>query len=247
MTKDRYKILKVDMFQKRKKIKNTPTHIAFIMDGNRRWAKQRGLNKMLGHKQGAAALKNIIKMLTEIEGVKFASFFAFSTENWNRDQREIDFIFDLAKNLLEENEDDFYARNIKLNVMGDPSKFPKELQDKLAEVTEKTKNNTGLVVNLAINYGGRDDILHSVNKLLSQGKTTVTEEDINQNLYSFPAPDIDFLIRTSGEMRISNFMLFQMAYSELYFTKTYWPDFGRKELDKAIEEYSKRNRRFGGK
>ena len=131
--------------------------------------------------------------------------------------------------------------------MGDTSKFPKELQDKLAEVTEKTKNNTGLVVNLAINYGGRDDIVHSVNKLLSQGKTTVTEEDINQNLYSFPAPDIDFLIRTSGEMRISNFMLFQMAYSELYFTKTYWPDFGRKELDKAIEEYSKRNRRFGGK
>ncbi len=234
------------MFKKKKTIQKVPVHIAFIMDGNRRWATRRGLNKMIGHKQGGIALKNIINTLCEIDGIKYASFFAFSTENWKREQKEIDYIFDVAYNLVEENKDNFYQKNIKFVAMGDISVFPGKLKNILIEAMEKTKNNTGLVVNLAVNYGGRDDIVHAVNTLIANGEKQVTVEKIKENLYSAPSPDVDLLVRTSGEMRVSNFMLFQMAYSELYFTKTCWPDFDKKELQKALEEYSKRNRRFGG-
>lgn len=234
------------MFKKKKVFKNIPTHIAFIMDGNRRWAVRRGLNKMIGHKQGGVALKNIINVISEIKEIKFASFFAFSTENWNREQKEIDYIFEVAYNLVDENKDDFCNKNIKFVAMGDLSRFPDKLKNILIDTMEKTKNNTGLVVNLAMNYGGRDDIVHAVNSLIEKGEKKITIENLKENLYSAPSPDIDLLVRTSGEMRVSNFMLFQMAYSELYFTKTCWPDFDKKELFKALEEFSKRNRRFGG-
>ena len=234
------------MFKKKKVFKNIPTHIAFIMDGNRRWAVRRGLNKMIGHKQGGVALKNIINVINEIKEIKFASFFAFSTENWNREQKEIDYIFEVAYNLVDDNKDDFCNKNIKFIAMGDLSRFPDKLKNILIDTMEKTKNNTGLVVNLAMNYGGRDDIVHAVNSLIEKGEKKITIENLKENLYSAPSPDIDLLVRTSGEMRVSNFMLFQMAYSELYFTKTCWPDFDKKELFKALEEFSKRNRRFGG-
>ncbi len=234
------------MFKKKKVFKNIPTHIAFIMDGNRRWAVRRGLNKMIGHKQGGVALKNIINVINEIKEIKFASFFAFSTENWNREQKEIDYIFEVAYNLVDDNKDDFCNKNIKFVAMGDLSRFPDKLKNILIDTMEKTKNNTGLVVNLAMNYGGRDDIVHAVNSLIEKGEKKITIENLKENLYSAPSPDIDLLVRTSGEMRVSNFMLFQMAYSELYFTKTCWPDFDKKELFKALEEFSKRNRRFGG-
>lgn len=234
------------MFKKKKAFKNIPTHIAFIMDGNRRWAVRRGLNKMIGHKQGGVALKNIINVINEIKEIKFASFFAFSTENWNREQKEIDYIFEVAYNLVDDNKDDFCNKNIKFVAMGDLSRFPDKLKNILIDTMEKTKNNTGLVVNLAMNYGGRDDIVHAVNSLIEKGEKKITIENLKENLYSAPSPDIDLLVRTSGEMRVSNFMLFQMAYSELYFTKTCWPDFDKKELFKALEEFSKRNRRFGG-
>ncbi len=235
------------MFKKYKLPSVLPTHIAFIMDGNRRWATRRGMHKMLGHKQGAVALKNIINTLSGIKEIKFASFFAFSTENWNREQREIDYIFELVYNMIEENKESFLKSDIKFVSMGDISKFPEKMQTILTDIMEKTKDNTGLVVNLALNYGGRDDIVHACNKLIANGNNEITIENLNENLYSYPAPDIDLVIRTSGEMRISNFMLFQMAYSELYFTKTCWPAFDKKELFKALEEFSKRNRRFGGK
>lgn len=235
------------MFRKRKENLKIPEHVAFIMDGNRRWATSRGLNKMIGHKQGGVALKNIIKELNLIEGIKFASFFAFSTENWNREDKEIEYIFDVAYSLVEENQDEFSKKNIKFVSMGDVSRFPEKLRNKLQEVMEKTKGNTGLVVNLAMNYGGRDDIVHAANCLLKKGVKEITVQNLNENLYSFPSPDIDLLVRTSGEMRVSNFMLFQMAYSELYFTKTCWPDFGKRELFKALEAFTNRNRRFGGK
>ena len=175
------------------------------------------------------------------------SFFGFSTENWNREKKEIDYIFEVAYNLVEKNQDNFEDKNIKFVAMGELSRFPEKLRNILTEAMEKTKNNTGLVVNLAMNYGGRDDIVHAVNSLIEKGEKKITVENLKENLYSAPSPDIDLLVRTSGEMRVSNFMLFQMAYSELYFTKTCWPDFGKKELYKALEEFSKRNRRFGGK
>lgn len=233
--------------QKKKKFENMPTHVAMIMDGNRRWATRKGLNKLDGHKAGGKALKNLMSLFGEYEEIKYVSFFAFSTENWNRSQKEIDSIFDIAYHLIEDNKAFFKKNNIKFVAMGDVSKFPNNLKNALVGTMEETKNNTGLVVNLAMNYGGRDDIVQAVNKLIENGNKSVDVESIKQNLYSAGSPDIDLLIRTSGEMRISNFMLFQMAYSELYFTKVCWPDFDKKQLDKALKAYSKRNRRFGGK
>ena len=229
-----------------KNIKSYPTHIAFIMDGNRRWAKKRGFPKFYGHKKGADRLVEIIKELSKIEEIKYASFFAFSTENWNREQEEIDAIFKIVSTMFDENEEEFKNWNIKFVAMGDISCFPNEIQKRIIKAVKNSKNNTGLVVNLALNYGGRDDIVHAVNKLIESGMKKVTEEDISKNLYSFPAPDIDFVIRTSGEMRISNFMLFQLAYSEMYFPKVCWPAFNKRQLYKALNIYSKRNRRFGG-
>ena len=227
-------------------MKKLPTHIAFIMDGNRRWAVRRGLSKMLGHKKGAEVLVNVIKELSKINDIKYASFFAFSTENWNREQKEIDAIFQLVEEMFERHEQEFHNLNIKFVVMGDISRFPVAMQEKLIKVQENSKNNSGLTVLLALNYGGRDDIVQAVNKLLKKNYKSVTEEDIAKNLLSYPSPDIDFLIRTSREQRISNFMLFQLAYSEMYFPKYYWPDFNKKRLEKALKIYSKRNRRFGG-
>lgn len=233
--------------QKKKKFENMPTHVALIMDGNRRWATRKGLNKLDGHKEGGKALKNLMQLFGEYEEIKYVSFFAFSTENWNRSQKEIESIFDIAYHLLEESREFFEKNNIKFVSMGDVSKFPDKLKNILIDTMKSTQNNTGLVVNLAMNYGGRDDIVQAVNKLIEKGNKSVDVESIKENLYSAGSPDIDLLIRTSGEKRISNFMLFQMAYSELYFTKVCWPDFDKKQLDKALKDYSKRNRRFGGK
>ena len=229
-----------------KKLKNYPTHIAFIMDGNRRWAKRRGFSKFYGHKKGAERLVEIIKELSKIEEIKYASFFAFSTENWNREQEEIDAIFKIIVDMFDENEEDFKTWNVKFVAMGDISRFPNEIQKRIIKAVEDSKNNTGLVVNLALNYGGRDDIVQAVNKLIKNGKNKVSEDDIAENLYSYPATDIDFVIRTSGEMRVSNFMLYQLAYSEFYFPKVCWPAFNKNELFKSLKVYSKRNRRFGG-
>ncbi len=234
------------MFKKKKVISTFPTHVAFIMDGNRRWATERGLAKMMGHKQGAVSLKNMIETLVNYPEIRYASFFAFSTENWTRDQSEIDYIFRLCYDFVDEYKEKFENKNIKFISMGDVTKFPKKLQDILVKTMEETKNNTGLVINLAMNYGGRDDIVHAANILAERGEK-ITIENMKENLYSADAPDIDLLIRTSGEMRVSNFMLFQMAYAELYFPKIHWPDFDKRELDKALYEFSKRNRRFGGK
>mgnify|MGYP002802781785 FL=1 len=167
-----------------KKLKNYPTHIAFIMDGNRRWAKRRGFSKFYGHKKGAERLVEIIKELSKIEEIKYASFFAFSTENWNREQEEIDAIFKIIVDMFDENEEDFKTWNVKFVAMGDISRFPNEIQKRIIKAVEDSKNNTGLVVNLALNYGGRDDIVQAVNKLIKNGKNKVSEDDIAENLYS---------------------------------------------------------------
>lgn len=230
----------------KKKELRMPKHIAFIMDGNRRWAAKRGLDKMLGHKQGGVALKNLIRTLRNYPEIKYVSFFGFSTENWNREQYEVDYLFNIAYDLLVESEKSLMEHNVKFVSMGDVNRFPDKLKNMLLKVMEETKNNTGLVINLGLNYGGRDDIAHAA-KLVVENGEEMTIDNISKHLYSYPSPDIDLLVRTSGEKRLSNFMLFQLAYSELYFTKTCWPGFTKKELDKAIAAFSKRNRRFGGK
>lgn len=228
------------------KITKIPTHVAFIMDGNRRWAKRHGLSKHMGHRKGAESLKKLIKTLLDYEGIKYASFFLFSTENWKREQSEIDYIFSLALEFLKENEKSCIEKGIKIVCLGDLEKLPQNLRELLKKIVDETKKNEKIVINLAINYGGRAEIARALKKIVESGEE-ITIENINKNLYSYPAPDIDLLVRTSGEMRLSNFMLFQLAYSELYFTKKCWPEFDEKQLRKALVVYSKRNRRFGGK
>lgn len=221
-----------------------PKHIGIIMDGNGRWALRRGLSRLMGHQSGVEAVKKTIDYASNI-GLKVLTLFAFSTENWKRDKEEIDGIFNIVEQYLETDYDEFLKKDIKLRTMGDITKLPKKIYDKLIEYTNSTKNNNGLIVNIAINYGARDEILRACNELIKRGKNA-TFEDLKNQLYSKDLPDPDLIIRTSGEMRLSNFMLFQSAYSELYFTKSYWPSFNIKQFNKALIEYSKRDRRFGG-
>ena len=231
----------------KKKITNLPTHIAFIMDGNRRWAQRRHMEKMLGHKRGCDVLKEISKEIQQnYKEIKYVSFFGFSTENWGRSDDEKKYLFDLFYDLATEILNEFDKNDAKFVVSGDISKFPKKLENQLIKVVDKTKNNTGVVINLCLNYGGRDDIVHAA-KLLAESGEDFNIENFKKNLYSYPLPDIDLLVRTSGEIRISNFMLFQLAYSELYFARTFWPGFNKRQLRKALLSFSKRNRRFGGK
>ena len=235
------------MFSKKKKLPEViPQHISFIIDGNGRWAKKRGMPRSYGHKVGFEKVKTTIDLVEEFK-IPYVSFYCFSTENWKRDQEEIDGIFKIVRdNLVPTFIDDYAKRNMRLVIYGDPTRFPQDMQDALNDAIEKTKNNTGTTIILCINYGGRDDILHAVNQILKSGKKEATIEDIKNNLYSAGIPDPDFIVRTSGEERLSNYMLFQAAYSEFYFPKILWPDFERKYFIEALWEFSKRNRRFGG-
>lgn len=221
-----------------------PNHIAYIIDGNGRWAKARGLSRSLGHKAGFNNLKKILKESFYNYGIKYVSVYAFSTENWNRPKAEVDYLIDLFTDYVS---NDFMKQfpKVKLNIMGDYTVFPDKLQENANKTIEATKDETDFVLNLGINYGGRDEIVYAVNKLISNGETNVTKEKISGALYTANIPDPDFIIRTSGEQRLSNFMLWQCSYSELYFPKVHWPSFGKKELKKALVEYTKRDRRFG--
>ena len=225
-------------------VNNIPKHIAIIMDGNGRWAKRRMLPRLAGHKEGVEALKRVTKAGREL-GVKVMSFFAFSTENWKRDSEEVNGIFDLVKKHLSENFDSFVNDNIKIVTMGDISKLPQDLYQMLLDIQEKTKNNNDFIVNIGLNYGSRAELVKAFNNLAEKNKKNITEEDLKNELYTCDLPDPDLVIRTSGEQRLSNFMLFQSAYSELYFPKIHWPDFDKKQLKKAIIEYQSRDRRFG--
>lgn len=227
------------------KIKNLPTHVGIIMDGNGRWATRRHLPRLVGHRQGVEAIKRTIRVSQEL-GIKILTFFAFSTENWKRDKAEVDGIFDIVREYIDDSLVELKQNNIKILCMGDLTKLPADLVAKLKKAIMETQNNTGLVLNLAINYGARDELVRAVNNLLESGQKVITEQDITQNLYSYPLPDPDLIIRTSGEMRISNFMLFQIAYAELYFTKVFWPSFNKRHLIKALKNYSHRERRYGG-
>ena len=231
------------MFKKLDK-NNIPNHIAIIMDGNGRWAKKRLLPRIAGHRAGVDALKRVTGAGREL-GVKVMSFFAFSTENWKRSKEEIDGIFELVEKHLDENYQRFISENVKIQTMGDISKLPKSLYQKLLDITDKTKNNTDFTVNIGLNYGSRAEVVRACNNLISKGKNTVTEQDLMSELYTNNLPEPDLVIRTSGEQRLSNFMLLQSAYSELYFPKIHWPDFDKKQLIKAIINYQSRDRRFG--
>ncbi len=222
-----------------------PTHIGIIMDGNGRWATKRGLPRNLGHKEGMKAVERTIDALIKFK-IKVVTFFAFSTENWKRSKEEIDGIFSLVREYLKTNRDYFNNKGVQVRSMGDLSKFPKDLSSELENVKEETKDNDKLILNLALNYGGRADIVYSVNKLIKSGKKEINEKDILDNLYSEGLAEPDLIIRSSGEQRISNFMIYQGAYSEFYFTKTLWPDFDEKCLKKALVDFQKRDRRYGG-
>ncbi len=226
------------------KFKRLPKHIGYIVDGNGRWAKKRGMPRSFGHKVGLKTLKQAVINAFDL-GIEVVSIFGFSTENWNRPKDELDCLFKLFEEFLEKDNFDYNGRGIKLNVMGDYTKFPKNLVEKVEGMLKQTKDNKKFVLNLGINYGGQDELVMAFNKLLNSGKKEITKKDIENNLYTAGLPMPDLVIRTSGEQRISNFMLWQMAYSELYFTKTYWPDFNKKQLIKALKNYQKRNRRFG--
>lgn len=221
-----------------------PTHVGIIMDGNGRWAKKRGLPRTFGHKAGGEAFVKIVTECRKI-GIKCLTVYAFSTENWKRSETEVGALMGLMKEYMVRYTDDLVKNGIRLRILGDLSRFERSTVEEINKRIEMSKNNDGMTLCIALNYGGRAELTTAVNKLLKTGKTEITEKDISDALYTEGLPDPDLIIRTSGEQRTSNFLLWQSAYSEYYFTDVLWPDFDEKELKKAIEEYSKRNRRFG--
>ena len=228
---------------------NIPVHVGIIMDGNGRWAQKRGLKRTFGHKKGAETLKKIAKYAFE-KGVKVLSVYAFSTENWNRSEDEVNFLMDLFLKNFNKSFNDLKKNNIKIVFSGLRDRLNSDVLQAMDKVTEETKNNNGGIFNICLNYGGKDEIINATKNIckdLMNNKLTIN--DINKESYSKylfnNLPDIDLLIRTSNEHRISNFMLWQIAYSELYFTEVLWPDFNKREFDKALKEYKNRDRRFG--
>jgi undecaprenyl diphosphate synthase len=227
-----------------------PNHIAIIMDGNGRWAKLKGKPRIFGHKNGVTSVKQVIEGCAEI-GVNYLTLYAFSTENWNRPKLEVKTLMALLVSSLKKELKTLQKNNIKLNTIGNIQNLPKKAQIELSEVIKKTKNNNTLTLTLALSYGSREEIVNvikNISKKVVNNQLNIEEIDekiINNHLYTFSLPDVDFLIRTSGEKRISNFLLWQIAYAEMYFTNTLWPNFKKKNLFDAILEYQTRERRFG--
>lgn len=233
-------------------VKKLPLHVGIIMDGNRRWAKNRGLPTSSGHSRGAEVFKNLALYCNKI-GLKHLTVYAFSTENWKRSSSEVSALMFLFKKYLKSVMRDFKNENIRLSFIGEISKFSNDIQKLIETIETETKDRTGMHLNIAMNYGGRSEIINAVKNLQrdfenSENKniSDLTEEKFSSYLYTENQPDVDLLIRTGGEKRISNFLLWQSAYAELYFTDVLWPDFSEKIFDEAINEYFNRNRRFGG-
>ena len=218
-------------------------HIAFIMDGNGRWAKGKGMPRQFGHKKGAETMKNIVKYCGSIN-INCVTVYAFSTENWKRPENEVNAIMELLGQYIDYLYTVMEKDDIQVHFLGDKSRFTPELRERL-EKAESDSAKYSKILNVALNYGGRDEIVHAVNKLIEQGKKEITEEDIEANLYTSHCPPPDLIVRTAGEIRTSNFLLWQGAYSELYFTDVLWPDFSESDVDKAVEAFYKRTRRFG--
>lgn len=227
------------------KILNVPIHIAIIMDGNGRWAKNQNKPRVFGHKAGANTLRKIMEYCNKI-GVTYLTVYAFSTENWKRSQEEVDALMFLFKSYIKSERENLLKNKIRFMVSGREEGVNPSLMEAIKELEEATSKDYEMTLNIAFNYGGRAEITDAVNKILKEGKTSITEEEFSKYLYN-DIPDPDFVIRTSGEFRISNFLLWQIAYSEIYITDKYWPDFDEVEMEKAILSYSKRERRFGGR
>lgn len=227
-----------------------PQHVAIIMDGNGRWAKQKGMARVFGHKNGVKSVRESTEAAREL-GIEVLTLYAFSTENWNRPKREVDTLMSLLVSSLKDELKTLQKNDIKLQAIGQLENLPKKAQKELKEVIEVTQNNTSMILNLALSYGSREEIVNTmkniskkvVNKELSIEE--IDEKIINNHLYTFNLPDVDLMIRTSGEKRISNFLLWQIAYAELYFTDVLWPDFRKEDFFKAILDYQHRERRFG--
>lgn len=227
-----------------------PLHLAIIMDGNGRWAKQKGFLRTIGHENGTKSVKIIVEECARI-GIKNLTLYAFSTENWNRPKIEVDTLMKLLISSLKKELDSLIKNNIRLNAIGNLSSLPKTVQKELNEVIEKTNNNNRMTLTLALSYGAREELIQVVKKISNKVKNNIISDDaidesiINKHLYTHNLPDVDLMIRTSGEHRVSNFLLWQIAYAEFYFTDVLWPDFSKEDLHNAILSYQKRERRFG--
>ena len=221
-------------------------HIAIIMDGNRRWAKERNLPSALGHKKGVEALKTTLRACNDF-GVKYLTVYAFSTENWNRKKEEVDFLMNLVAVTLTNELEEMHKENVQIHFIGDLTKLSDSLQKILVNAVETTKNNTGVVLQIALNYGSRDEIINAVKKIVSSGINAddISEKIISDNLYTSNVPDPDILVRTGGEQRISNYLLWQIAYSEIIIRNEFWPEFDKNLLAECIKEFGKRQRRYG--
>ena len=245
------------LFKKRKietkqlDLTRIPKHVSFIMDGNGRWAKKRGLPRVKGHEEGAKRISDLATNAQKL-GIEAVTLFAFSTENWKRPKEEVDYIFGLLKKVLIDAKDKFKDKNLRIRFIGKIDELNEDVRNLMYQTVEETKNNTGIILNLAINYGGRSEIVEMTKKLArdcKEGKqeiSEINESTIEKYMMTYDLPEIDLMVRTSGEIRISNFLLWQIAYSELVFTDTYWPDFDEAELERVLIEFQSRNRRFGG-
>ncbi len=243
-------------FSKKKRLaevdkEHLPEHIGVIMDGNGRWAKRRGLPRSAGHQAGADTLKKIVTECNKM-GIKYITVYAFSTENWKRPKDEVDFLMNLLLNYLRDSERTLAKENVKIRAIGGREALSEEIREQIKKTEKFTENNTGIVMNIALNYGSREELVNAARNLAKKVKAgelsadDINEDMISSELYTGGQPDPDLIIRTSNELRLSNFLMWQSAYSELYFTKTLWPDFSVKDLYDAIMEYQSRNRRYGG-
>jgi undecaprenyl diphosphate synthase len=228
-------------------LKHLPQHVAIIMDGNGRWAKQRGLPRSVGHKQGVNIAQKVVEIFLEYK-IPYLTLYSFSTENWSRPQREIDGIFKILEERLKEGVKFAQENGIRIRHLGKPDGLPQRLRQRVKDALKLTQNNSRMTVSLAFNYGGRDEIVEAIKTLILEriSPQDVDEEVFSQYLYTTDIPDPDLIIRTGGEMRLSNFLIWQSAYAEIYFTPVLWPDFNKKEVNKALVAYSQRQRRFGG-
>ncbi len=228
-----------------------PSHVAIIMDGNGRWAKKRGLPRIYGHNAGIDTMRNVVKWSNEV-GLKVLTFYAFSTENWRRPASEVNFLMQMPSKFLETELEKLVKNNIKLQIFGELTRLPRDTRGAIQKAVDKTRNGSGLILNLAFNYGSRTEIIRAVKIIAEKVRVgTISPEEINEKifsgfLYTKGLPDPDLLIRPSGEFRLSNFLLWQLAYAEFWFAETMWPDFSKEEFLNALLEYQKRERRFGG-
>ena len=224
-----------------------PHHVAIIMDGNGRWAISRGLPRLAGHRAGTENLRRVIRASVEF-GVKYLTIYAFSTENWGRPPEEVQGLMRILEDVIDKELAELHKEGVQLRHIGRLERLAPRLQEKVLEAVEVTKNNTRLVLNIAFNYGGRDEIVHAIQQMIEDEIPAgeVTDEMVSRYLYTAGVPDPDLIIRTSGELRVSNFLIWQAAYSEWYITPTYWPDFNKKEYHRALEAFAERDRRYGG-